>query len=226
MAGRQETRKRILDTAGALLQRNGYGGFSYQHIAAQLGLRSAAIHYHFPSQADLGVALVRRYRAGFAWWTEQLALQDVTAGERLKAFTDVEERYLREGKVCPLGVVGVEHATIPEAMRRETEVFLGELLRWLTRTLEAGRRGGEFRFHGTAEERALAFLAALQGGLQIARLSGIEGFAALVRQQLADVGLAAKPPGGRGPLAVQGDPEQYPHVSARHGDGLARRRSP
>ncbi|MDN3516149.1 TetR/AcrR family transcriptional regulator [Aquisalimonas lutea] len=189
MKARQGTRKRILDAAGELLQRNGFSGFSYQHIATRLGVKNAAIHYHFPSKTDLGVALIRRYRANFAWWIDQLESQGVDPVGRLEGFFDLEERYLREGKVCPLGVVGVEHAGIPDSMRRETEVFVGELLGWLTRTLDEGARRGVMTFDGTSDGKALTVLTSLQGGLQIARVGGPEAFQRVVDQLRAELGM-------------------------------------
>ncbi|NJK45439.1 MAG: TetR/AcrR family transcriptional regulator [Pleurocapsa sp. SU_196_0] len=60
------TAERVLDVAQHLVQTRGFNGFSYADIAARLGIRNAAIHYHYPSKADLGQALARRYRQTFA----------------------------------------------------------------------------------------------------------------------------------------------------------------
>ena len=62
MARGRDTDEQILNAAEDLLQRRGYNAFSYHHIAIQLGVRNAAIHYHFPSKEDLGVALVKRFQ--------------------------------------------------------------------------------------------------------------------------------------------------------------------
>src|SRR5271169_6651677 len=56
----------VLDIAEQLAQTRGYNGFSYADIAAQLGVTKASLHYHFPSKADLGRALIVRYHAVFA----------------------------------------------------------------------------------------------------------------------------------------------------------------
>ena len=195
MKSRQDTRKRILDAAAELLQHNGFSGFSYQHIARRLGVKNAAVHYHFPSKTDLGVAVIRRYRSNFAWWAEQLQRQQSGPAARLESFFELETRYLREGKVCPLGVVGVEHATIPDPMRRETEAFVGELLAWMRRTLRAGTETGELAFRESADSRALTIMAGLQGGLQIARVGGERTFGQILDGLRADVGL--EPQGAR-----------------------------
>ena len=60
---RTDTRERILDEAERLMGARGYSGFSYQDISRPLGIRNAAIHYHFPAKADLGLAVIERYRA-------------------------------------------------------------------------------------------------------------------------------------------------------------------
>ena len=57
------TRDRILDIAQRLIQSGGYNAFSFNDLAKELKLRTASVHYHFPTKSDLGVAFVRRYRA-------------------------------------------------------------------------------------------------------------------------------------------------------------------
>jgi len=64
-ANKPDTRKLILDTAEELLLTRSFSAFSYSNIASALGVKNAAIHYHFPSKTDLGVALVARFRRRF-----------------------------------------------------------------------------------------------------------------------------------------------------------------
>ena len=56
----RDTREEIIDLAEDLIRQNGYNAFSYSDIAAMLEVRPAAIHYHFPSKSDLGVAVIER----------------------------------------------------------------------------------------------------------------------------------------------------------------------
>src|ERR1700761_9029702 len=60
------TAARILDVAGELVQERGFNGFSYADVAAQVGISKAALHYHFPGKADLGLALITRYASRFS----------------------------------------------------------------------------------------------------------------------------------------------------------------
>ena len=65
MSEPESTAAAILDIAQRLIQMRGYNGFSFKDIATSLGIRTASIHYHFPSKADLGVSLTSRYRERF-----------------------------------------------------------------------------------------------------------------------------------------------------------------
>src|SRR3546814_11710771 len=67
-------------------------------------------------------------------------------------------------------------------MRTEALRLMRETYGWLMLTLEEGRRDGSMRFEGDAHDKALVVGAALQGGLQIARLSGAHRFRHLLNQ--------------------------------------------
>jgi len=56
-----ERASQIIDTAIKMIREGGYHSFSFRQIATELGIKSASIHYHFPSKEDLGVAVMVRY---------------------------------------------------------------------------------------------------------------------------------------------------------------------
>jgi len=62
---RKPTADRVLDIAEALVQTRGYNAFSYADISRAVGVRKASLHHHYPTKADLGLALVSRYHAAF-----------------------------------------------------------------------------------------------------------------------------------------------------------------
>jgi TetR/AcrR family transcriptional repressor of nem operon len=180
-AGR-DTREEILNAAEELLQRRGYNAFSYQHIAVQLGIRNAAIHYHFPGKEDLGVALVKRYRQRFGEWCCEIAKAG-NAAQQLQAYFKTYVDYLdAQCKVCPGGMLGSEFEAIPEPMRHEARLLMREIFEWLVQTLERGRREDSLFFQGDCANKAVEIGAALQGGLQIARMAGTERFHQVLQQ--------------------------------------------
>jgi len=46
-----ETAQRLMDLAEAHIRHAGYRGFSFRDLAAELGIKSASVHHHFPSKA-------------------------------------------------------------------------------------------------------------------------------------------------------------------------------
>lgn len=187
----RDTREEILNCAEELLQRRGYNAFSYQHIAVQLGIRNAAIHYHFPGKEDLGIALVQRFRERFREWTAGLAQEN--GWSRLQAYfgTYVDHLTGEECRLCPGGVLAAEFGTLADPMRLEARLLVREIYEWLVETLEQGRQQGVLRFNGDALDKAVEIGAALQGGLQIARLVDAQRFHQLLDQ------LALELTGGR-----------------------------
>lgn len=187
---RTDTKKQILDLAETLLQDRGFNAFSYHTIAEQLGIKNAAVHYHFPSKSDLGLALIQRYRVRFRRYAQTLAEGGADPMLKLEAYFTIPWGYLRNGgKVCPLGVLEAEFNSIPESMRLEALALDQEIREWLARALEEGRKQGIFRFSGSAKEKALLIVATLQGALQISRAVGRDGFSTCVRQLKRDLGL-------------------------------------
>ena len=64
----------IMSTAQELIQNKGYNGFSFRDVADAVGIKSASIHYHFPTKSDLVKEIAANYRAAF-----QLALGEIDA---------------------------------------------------------------------------------------------------------------------------------------------------
>ena len=46
----------IMDAAERRMQLGGFGGFSFREIAADVGIKSSSVHYHFPTKEDLAFA--------------------------------------------------------------------------------------------------------------------------------------------------------------------------
>lgn len=180
---RGKTREAILEAGEELLQRRGYNGFSYHHIAVQLGIRNAAVHYHFASKEDLGIELIRRFRSGFTDWAEQQDANAKNAWAKLEAYFGNYLDNLENGqRVCFTGMLGAEFQAIPDGMREEVRLAMEGIYHWLIRVLQQGADEGSLRYVGSAEAKAIQIGAALQGGLQVARVAGAHRFHELLEQ--------------------------------------------
>lgn len=164
------TRDDILDVAQRLLQTRGYNGFSYKDVAGTVGIRSASLHHHFPVKADLGVALVVRYRRRFSEELDAIARTTANARERLDNIAALFRRTLDlDDSLCLCGMLGAELATLPEPVKIEVDGFFRENEAWLAAVFANGRETGCLGFAGAPEEQAVLFLAALQGAMIVAR---------------------------------------------------------
>ena len=162
----------ILDAAEGLAQTRGYNGFSYADVAAQLGVTKASLHYHFPSKAVLGLALIERYHAGFVAGLDAINRETDEPCRKLQRYVALYETVLRNDRMCLCGMLAAEYATLPESLQTQLHLFFDANERWLTAVLEEGCRAGRFAFKERARERARVLLGALEGAMLIARSYG------------------------------------------------------
>lgn len=162
----------ILDVAEQLAQTRGYNGFSYADIAAQLSVTKASLHYHFRSKAELGRALIERYRIVFRAALEAIDRKTPDPQGRLAKYVGLYNSVLSNKRMCLCGMLAAEYATLPVPMQEGLTLFFDENERWLTGVLEDGLRAGAFRFEEPARERARLLLGALEGAMLVARSYG------------------------------------------------------
>lgn len=167
-----DTRTLILDAAQQLVQTQGYNAFSYADIAAQVGIRKASIHYHFPSKSDLGKALLVRYRTRFRQSLALIKETSKSAFDMLKHYADVYASVLQNrNHMCLCGMLAAEMETLPESMKEEIQGFFAENVEWLTAVLEEGLRTKTVTYTGSAQAEAQSLLAGLEGAMLVSRAS-------------------------------------------------------
>lgn len=184
----ENSQRTILNLAESLLQDKGFNGFSYAHIASELGVKNAAIHYHFPSKEDLGIAVIKRYRDRFQLWINNARVKDLAPEAKLDWFFSIyTDMRADKGKVCLVGAMEAEYNSIPEGLQAEVGSLHKELLKWLEATLGEGRDAGVFQFNGEPANKAALILSSVQGALQMARALGTKRFRDVVEQIKLDL---------------------------------------
>jgi TetR/AcrR family transcriptional repressor of nem operon len=165
-AERPDTAERILDCAQTRIQQRGYNAVSYGDLAAELDLTTAAIHYHFPSKADLVQTLVRRYRRRNAETRAAICEETDTLRARLERYVDLFAGVIDGGGLCLCGVLAADGPTLPDAVRREVRGFFADQEDWLTTLLEEGAPDGTgLRGCETPRETAQVILATVEGAM-------------------------------------------------------------
>ena len=170
--GEGGTATRILDVAERLVQSQGFNGFSYADVAAELGITKASLHYHFPGKADLGLALIKRYAVRFAEALRRIDLEIADVQAKLAAYADLYASVLRDRRMCLCGMLAAEYETLPPAMRTAVVQFFDDNESWLEGVLEHGTAQGVLSFEGGAREEAQLIISALEGAMLVARPYG------------------------------------------------------
>ena len=181
---------RILDVAQQLIQTRGYNAFSYADIASQVGIRTATIHYYFPTKGDLGREVVARYRSNMLAGLARLDQSTISYAEKLKGYIEVCRQIIDNGtRLCLCVMLMADFETLPDDMRREVEAFDADNVAWLTHVLSAGREAGLFRFAGPANVEAQFIFATVEGAELVARgTRNIARFDIATQQLLEELG--------------------------------------
>lgn len=173
MSEQADTLNRILDVAQELVQERGFNAMSYADISRHLGIRNASIHYYFPKKAELGEALVHRYRQRLEGQLQNIKEVAALPPEQLELYLAAYHAVVHEdGRICLCTVLAGDYNTLPEGMQQEVRAFFDLNETWLTKVFAEGQNSRTLRFPGTPEQAAFVFLAALEGTMLLARSSG------------------------------------------------------
>ena len=162
----------ILDVSEQLAQTRGYNGFSYADVATELGVTKASLHYHFPSKAHLGAALIERYQRTFGTALETIDGHSDDPAEKLRRYVDLYDSVLRSDRMCLCGMLAAEYATLPTSMQERLTSFFDANERWLAAVLLSGVQRRSFAFTEPPNARARVLLGALEGAMLVARSYG------------------------------------------------------
>lgn len=148
-----DTAAAIMDAAEARIRMAGYTGFSFRDLAGDVGVKSASVHYHFPTKEALAAAVARRYKERFLEAVEQ----DIAAGQDIVAAWKAGFRraVAADGGMCLCGTLGAAAGALPDEVRTEARAFF-----------EAGL--AQMAAHGLPPARAMQVLATLEGAMLLA----------------------------------------------------------
>lgn len=165
-----ERKAQILDVAQELVQTRGYNAFSFGDLAERIGVKPAAIHYHFPTKADLGLALMRRYRDRLHASLAKIDELPQSPRRKLERYVMLFHATLRpDHRMCLCGMLATEMTTLTEDLRSEVKAFFEDNEAWLARVLGEGRKSRTLDFDGSPAAAARIVYATLQGAMISAR---------------------------------------------------------
>lgn len=162
------TKQQILALAEQLIRTKGYHAFSYKDISTPLGIKNAAIHYHFPSKADLGAAVIEHNRTEFQKASQHWGA--LSPRQQVEHFIDIYTRSQNRGWVCVMGALGPAYPSLPPTMQDQLRLMGQELLDWAEAVLSKGKTTGTLDFEGTPQQQAHILVNALLSSLITSRV--------------------------------------------------------
>jgi len=156
----------ILSAARNAAQAHGYGGLNFRDLAADVGIKAASIHYYFPSKADLGAAVARRYWEDTAAELEKMLAEMPDPLACLRCYPAIFRRSLENGnRICLCSFMAAEYDDLPEPVKAEVQTFADVNVKWLDKVLITAEGDDS----APSNARALAIFAAVSGAQLLAR---------------------------------------------------------
>jgi len=162
------SREAILAAATRIAQAHGYGGLNFRDLAADVGIKAPSIYHHFPSKADLGAAVAKRYWEDTAAGLEAMSTE--FADRPVRALHEYPARTFRPSlengnRICLCSFMSAEYDDLPAEVQKEVQAFADINIAWLGKTLVAAGVVGR----AESEARARSIFAAVSGAQLMAR---------------------------------------------------------
>jgi len=157
-------KEQLLVIAEDMVRSGGYNSVSFRTLAESAGIKSASVHYHFPTKADLGAALAERYTENFLSSLGTPKALQASGKNPIDVFISLFRHALSvDKKMCLCGMLGAEFDGLPEKVRIATRVFFNKNIEWLTLAFQSVSRRDELE----ARKAATSLIAQLEGALLI-----------------------------------------------------------
>ncbi|KAF2333954.1 TetR/AcrR family transcriptional regulator [Flavobacterium nitrogenifigens] len=168
------TRENIIDKADQFIRDKGYNAFSFKDISNDIGIKTASIHYHFPTKSDLGVATIKEHIARCEGLKRKVAHESPLV--KLQAFLEVQTQIKKENKVCIVGSLATDLNTLDNSIKVELQTFAQIVINWLTEILVEGKELKQFAYEMLPRTKAIMIITNMVAIVQLSRLTSDDDF--------------------------------------------------
>lgn len=133
--GSKET---ILAAAKRTAMAHGYNGLNFRDIAADVGIKAPSLYHHFPTKADLGAAVAKRYWEDTAADLASISDQSPDPLKALHRYPEIFRTSLAsDNRMCLSSFMAAEYDDLPDAVKTEVQAFADVNVAWLSKLLSA-----------------------------------------------------------------------------------------
>jgi TetR/AcrR family transcriptional repressor of nem operon len=166
-------KQELLALAQIKVRTGGYSNFSFRELAAEAGIKSASVHYHFPTKADLGAELARQYTDSFLsilGEPDELVAKGINP---ISAYIDMFRNALKKDKkMCLCGLLGAESEALPLKVKEETRRFFERNIAWIEKAYLSLINVNE----SDAKSYAIRLVSLLEGAMLISKTLDSDDF--------------------------------------------------
>lgn len=204
----KQTRLKILATAAAMIHDQGVRATTIDEVLAASATGKSQFYHYFANKDDL-VREVLAYQFNQLVREQGALLQRLDTWDGIAAWFEFIVEWQRRRRLvggCPIGSLAAEMADCDDELRKAIVAAFDSWESFLRRGLEMMKRRGELASNADPEALAEATLAAIQGGILLARTkkhlqplrNALAGARAYLRSYALDQsGRAERPPSTR-----------------------------
>lgn len=161
----------ILQVAEEMVRKGGYNSFSFRKVAEKVGIKSASVHYHFPTKGELAVAVAERYTENFINAIGQPEVIHSSGENPIIVYIAAFRSALIEDQgLCLCGMLGAEAGSLPQPVIDATKVFFTRNVEWLEQAYEC------LGFKSEAKAKATQAVSLLEGAMIISNVMDDHSF--------------------------------------------------
>jgi TetR/AcrR family transcriptional repressor of nem operon len=152
-------------------------------VADAVGIKAASVHYHFPTKADIGVAVTERYTQRFLEGIgSALDFEGDPRGVVTRYTTAFRNALVRDGRLCLCAVLGAEIGSLPTKVGSSTRIFFEKNVEWLRHALTASGMND-----AKAKAYAIHVLCSLEGAMIVSKTVDDDGIFESVAKTLLKI---------------------------------------
>jgi TetR/AcrR family transcriptional regulator, transcriptional repressor for nem operon len=174
------TRAQLLRNATETVRRSGSAALNFRDLGQSVGVKSATVHYYFPTKADLLKAIASDYRTEFIGALNDRVRSSRSFRQDLLTLVDLFSAAEDEQLSCLCGMLATEADRLDPQVRAVINEFFAALQLWVVeqaRRHEVSAPGGLGR-----DTFARMLVSLLEGALLLSRLQAHKSSLAAARQ--------------------------------------------
>ncbi|MEL1245569.1 TetR/AcrR family transcriptional regulator [Flavobacterium sp. DGU11] len=178
MTKAEKTRQFIIEKTAPLFNRKGYAGTSLSDITEATGLTKGSIYGNFAGKDEVALAAFDHNFGLVGSIVKKRMAERPKAADKLKVYLDIYSEFMKLPALnggCPVLNTSVEADDTHDALKQKASNAIDAWYKAIQSVIKEGREKKEIRQKFDEKEFAGAFIALIEGGVMLAKVTGKTG---------------------------------------------------